>query len=133
MKVRVVLDTNVLISGLLGGAAAEIIAHWRNDAFDVIVSQEIVEEYERVLSRPKFNLPEWVVQELLDYVRRRAQWSEQQLDLGSVVRDPADAKFLEAAVAGHADLIVSGDYDLLDLGRFESIAIISLREFLDRL
>jgi putative PIN family toxin of toxin-antitoxin system len=130
MNPRVVLDTNVLISGLLGGTATEVIRRWRGGAFDLIVSEEIVSEYEQVLKRPKFKLPEWVVQELLDYIRSEAQWVEPHSIIESVVRDPFDAKFLEAAIAGHADWIVSGDKDLLDLGQFETVAIVSLREFL---
>jgi putative PIN family toxin of toxin-antitoxin system len=130
MNPRVVLDTNVLISGLLGGTATEVIRRWRGGAFDLIVSEEIVSEYEQVLKRPKFKLPEWVVQELLDYIHSKSQWVEPHAIIESVVRDPFDAKFLEAAIAGHADWIVSGDKDLLELGQFETVAIISLREFL---
>ena len=130
MNPRVVLDTNVVISGLLGGTATEVIRRWRGGAFDLIVSEEIVSEYEQVLKRPKFKLPEWIVQELLDYIRSKAQWVEPHSIAESVVRDPFDTKFLEAAIAGHADWIVSGDKDLLDLGQFEAVAIISLREFM---
>jgi putative PIN family toxin of toxin-antitoxin system len=74
MRPRVVLDTNVLVSGLLGGTATEVIRQWRTGAFDLILSAEILAEYEEVLSRPKFKLPQWIVQELLDYVREEAHW-----------------------------------------------------------
>lgn len=130
MNPRVVLDTNVLVSGLLGGTAMEVIRHWRSGAFDLIVSEEIYSEYEQVLKRPRFKLPEWIIRELLDYIQNKALWVEPHTSVGSVIRDPCDVKFLEAATAGHADWIVSGDKDLLDLGQFKSIPIISLREFL---
>lgn len=74
MKPRVVLDTNVLVSGLLGGTATEVIRRWRAGAFDLILSEEILTEYEAVLKRPKFKLPPWVVRELLDYIRAQATW-----------------------------------------------------------
>jgi predicted nucleic acid-binding protein len=54
----------------------DVIRRWRAGAFDLIVSQEIVTEYEQVLKRAKFGLPLRVIQELLDYIRGKAQWVE---------------------------------------------------------
>jgi putative PIN family toxin of toxin-antitoxin system len=90
-------------------------------------------EYVDVLSRPKFNLPAWVVAELLGYIRARAEWVEPRGEIEPVARDPSDDKFLEAAVTGQADWLVSGDYDLLDMEEYEGIAIIPPHEFLDLL
>ncbi len=130
MKPRVVLDTNILVSALLGGAATEVIRRWRADAFDIVVSEEILAEYEAVLRRPRFGLPSWVVQELLGYVRGHSAWAEPSTELSVKLRDPADMKFLEAALTGQADLIVTEDKDLLGLGEFQSIRIIPPWEFL---
>lgn len=78
MKRRVVLDTNVVVSGLLGGTATEVIRRWRAGSFDLILSEEIMTEYEDVLNRPKFNLPVWVVEELLDtFVQERSGLSHE--------------------------------------------------------
>jgi putative PIN family toxin of toxin-antitoxin system len=131
MKRRVVLDTNVLVSGLLGGTAAEVIRRWRAGSFDLILSEEIMTEYADVLNRPRFNLPTWVVEELLGYIRARAAWVEPRGEIEIVARDPSDAKFLDAAVIGQADWLVSGDYDLLDMEEYEGISIIPPHEFLD--
>lgn len=133
MKRRVVLDTNVVVSGLLGGTATEVIRRWRAGSFDLILSEEIMTEYEDVLNRPKFNLPVWVIEELLGYIRARAEWIEPRGGIETVARDPSDDKFLEAAVTGQADWLVSGDYDLLDMEEYEGIAIIPPHEFLDLL
>jgi putative PIN family toxin of toxin-antitoxin system len=57
VKPRIVMDTNVLVSGLLGGTATEVIRQWREGAFTLIVSAEIVTEYEAVLSRSKLSCP----------------------------------------------------------------------------
>ena len=133
MNPRVVLDTNVLVSGLLGGTATDVIRRWRAGAFDLVISQEIAAEYEEVLKRPKFGLSDWVIQELLDYVRSKAQWVESRGDIEVGARDLSDNRFLEAAIQGKADWIVSGDNDLLDLGEFEGIGIASPREFLSLL
>ena len=130
MKPRVVLDTNILVSGLLGGTATEVIKRWRAGAFTLIVSAKIMAEYEAVLSRPRFKLPGWVVQELLGYMREHAEWVTPDREIREVTRDPSDNKFLEAAVSGQANWLVSGDNDLLDLGEFEGILVIPSWEFL---
>lgn len=130
MKPRVVLDTNVLVSGLLGGTATEVIRRWREGVFDLILSDEIMAEYEAVLNRPKFKLPPWVIQELLEHIDERAVWVTLDTKSPQESRDPSDDKFLAAAVSGRATWLVSGDKDLLDLGAFESIPIIPPAEFI---
>jgi putative PIN family toxin of toxin-antitoxin system len=96
----------------------------------LIVSEEILDEYERVLNRPKFKLPTWVIQDLLGLIRASALWVAPQRGVESSLRDRSDIKFLEAALGARADLIVSGDKELLDLGIFEGVDIIPPREFL---
>jgi putative PIN family toxin of toxin-antitoxin system len=130
MKPRAVLDANTLVSGLLGGTATKVIKQWRDGAFILIVSEEIMAEYEEVLTRPKFKLPEWVVQELLGYIREHAEWVTPNRQIQAVDRAPSDNKFLEAAVSGYVNWLVSGDKDLLDLGEFEGIPVIPSCEFL---
>jgi len=124
MKPRVAVDTNVLVSGLLGGAATEVIPRWRTGAFDLILSADILAEVEAVLNRPVFKLPPWVVQELLDYIRAQATWAAPGSELGVELRDPADTKFLQAALSGQSDLIVTEDKDLLDIGKFQGVRIV---------
>jgi putative PIN family toxin of toxin-antitoxin system len=117
----------------LGGTATEVIRRWRAGVFGLIVSEEITTEYEAVLSRPKFNLPTWVVQELLGHIREKAEWVAPGSEIGAVARDPSDNKFLEAAITGKADWLVSGDNDLLDMEQLMGIPIIPPWEFLDLL
>ena len=69
---RIVLDANVLVSGLLGGSATHMIRQWRQGDFTLVVSPQIFEEYESVLKRPKFGLPKWLV-ELLTFIREQAE------------------------------------------------------------
>jgi len=83
-----------------------------------------------VLNRPKFKLPAWVVQELLDYIRAQARWAAPGSELGVEPRDRADTKFLQAALSGQADLIVTEDKDLLDIGEFQGVRIVPPWEFL---
>lgn len=130
---RVVLDTNVLVSALLfTGISSELVSLWRGNAITVLLSRDILEEYLRVFGYPKFQLSEaeikgLIEEELLPYVevvnpRRR---------LRVVERDPSDDKFLECAVAGKARVIISGDKDLLSIGRYRQVRIQTPAQFLD--
>jgi putative PIN family toxin of toxin-antitoxin system len=130
---RVVLDTNVLVSALLGGTASAVLDHWRADAFELVVTTEIVREYLEVLRRPKFQLPQDAVETIGVYLLRKAVFVTPLEQLEVITANSKDNRFLEAAVAGGAELIVSGDKHLLDLGGFRNVRIITLREFLDGL
>ena len=125
---KVVLDTSVLVSGLLGGSSVPVLESWRREEFILVVSPEIYREYESVLKRPKFGLPPSLVDELLSFVRQRSHWVEPDVEL-EIVRDPSDDKFVEAALSGGANTIVSSDRDLLDLKEAEGIPIMSPWEF----
>ena len=129
---RVVLDTNVLISALLfTGISSAMVPLWQKNAITILLSRGILEEYLRVLGYPKFQLSEaeikgLIEEELLPYVevvnpRRR---------LRVVERDPSDNKFLECAVAGKARVIISGDKDLLSIASYRQIRIQPPAQFL---
>jgi putative PIN family toxin of toxin-antitoxin system len=133
MKPRVVLDTNVLVSGLLGGTTTDVIRRWRAGDLLMILSPEIMAEYEGVLNRPKFRLPKWVVQDMLAYIRASAEWVTPVAEEPSVARDASDDKFLFAAASGRADYLVSADPDLLDLKELRNIPIVPPWEFLSLL
>lgn len=133
--IRVVLDTNTLISALLfSGTASRLVPLWQSRRITVLVSKEILQEYLRVLAYPKFQLGDQeiralVEEELLPFaetirVRRR---------LAVVRRDPEDDKFLECAVAGRAEYLVTGDRDLRELGSYRGITILTVGEFLERM
>jgi uncharacterized protein len=130
---RIVFDTNVIVSALL---IKDSVAR---QAFDralelgkLIISQATVEEVNGVLRRPGFEkyLSEEERLEFITALVREAVLVEviEKLD---VCRDPQDNKFLEAAIAGRAHCIVSGDKDLLVLHPFREISIVSPRAFLD--
>ena len=131
---RVVLDTNTVISSLLfSGTASHLVPLWQSRKITVLVSKEIVEEYLRVLAYPKFHLGDQEIRRLLEgdllpfvktiRVRRR---------LAVVKRDPEDNKFIECAVAGRAQYLVTGDRDLRELGSYGGVLILTVAEFLER-
>ena len=131
---RVVLDTNTVISSLLfSGTASRLVPLWQSRKITVLVSKEIVEEYLRVLAYPKFHLGDQEIRRLLEgdllpfvktiRVRRR---------LAVVKRDPEDNKCIECAVAGRAQYLVTGDRDLRELGSYGGVLILTVAEFLER-
>ncbi len=131
---RVVLDTNVVVSALLfTGISSKLVPLWEGGGITALVSRGILEEYLRVLSYPKFKLSEGdikglIQEELLPYVDVVKPWRR----LRAVDRDPSDDKFVECAVAGKARVIISGDKDLLSIGRYRKILIQSPAQFLEK-
>lgn len=133
---RVVLDANVLISAMISGEGnpAEILRRWEGEDFDLFVSPPILEELERVLHYPriqeKYHLPEERVEEFLNLIGTQAILVEPQMRVEVIQRDLEDNRYLECALAGEANYIVSGDDHLLDLGSYEGIEILSPAGFL---
>ncbi len=129
---RVVLDTNVLISALLfTGISSKLVSLWQKGSITPLLSRKVLDEYLRVLSYPKFQLSEEDIKELIrEEILPYAEVVKPKRRLRIVQRDPSDNKFLECAVAGKASLIISGDKDLLSLGRYRHIRIQSPAQFL---
>jgi uncharacterized protein len=130
---RIVLDTNVFVSGILGGSVAAVIDGWKEGRFEIVVNDEIVREYAVVLGRPRFGLAADVVETILGFVLRRAEFVATVDPLRVIEADPDDDKFLAVAAAAGVDFVVSGDHHLLDLGSREGIPVVTPRDFLNRL
>lgn len=130
---RVILDTNIIISMVLGGKTGQINTAWRADKFRLLVSDDIISEYLNVLQRPKFHLAPHVIAAIINRIYRKAEFVKVSETLRVVDADPKDDKFLEAALAGHADCVVSGDNHLLALTDFREIPILTARAFLEQL
>jgi putative PIN family toxin of toxin-antitoxin system len=129
-KYRVVLDTNVIISGLWSGPPRKIIDSWQEGKIQVIISPEILTEYLEVLER--FNLPSETQEDfLLLFIEfARTVFVKPSHTALVIKEDPADNKFLSCALEGKADYIVSGDRHLLQLSHHKTIPIITPREFI---
>jgi putative PIN family toxin of toxin-antitoxin system len=130
---KVVLDTNVLISGaFFAGPPLHILQSCVEGKFQLVLSPEILVEYRRVgeeFSRRRSN-PEF--EKLLRLLVAQALIVE-PIDLDqSVCRDPDDDKFIACALAVSADVIVSGDKDLLSLSGKLTIPVMRPKEFVDR-
>jgi putative PIN family toxin of toxin-antitoxin system len=137
---RVVIDTNVLVSALLSkkGIPARILDAWRERKFLVITSEEAILEVERVLkelgSTRKYIISDEDIASILNLLRKDAILVPGQIDTkGAIPRDTDDEKFLSLALEGEANFIISGDKHLLDLTSYQEIAIQNARQFLDSL
>ena len=133
--IRAVLDTNVLVSALLfSGLPARLVSAWQASRFHPVLSSPILEEYLRTLAYPKFRLtPETIRALAEETILPFFETVHLKVTPFKMLRDPDDAKFIECALAASVPWIVSGDSDLLDLGRVESVRIITVREFLDHI
>jgi putative PIN family toxin of toxin-antitoxin system len=130
---RIVLDTNIFISAVLGGRLGVIVDEWKAGKFTLIITDAIAREYLDVINRPKFRIPENEIITTTDYLLQTAEFVTTQEEISVIIADPTDNKFLEAAVAGKANLIVSGDRHLLELKSFREVPIITAREFITQL
>jgi putative PIN family toxin of toxin-antitoxin system len=131
---RVVIDTNVLISGLFSTTSTPALAVEKaiRNAQLVATAETLRELIERLL-QPKFD--RYVSRERRDALLQRvASLVEiiEALQLVRASRDPKDDKFLEAAVNGRANVLVTGDRDLLDLNPFRGIVILTPADYLAR-
>lgn len=136
---RVVLDTNIFLSGLISGAGApaRILDRWRAGDFTVVFTKELAAEYREVLLRPAFAAL-GSEQERLELLSAFLELENSHLvaaadRLALVARDPEDDRVLECALGGGAEVVVTGDEDLLALGEFRGIPILAPRAFLERL
>ena len=118
---RVVLDINLVLSALVfgGGQAGQLRRAWQAGAFVPLVSTVTVQELVRVLAYPKFSLSRAEQDELLADFLPCAQTVRmpQPLPLVPECRDPLGVPFLQLAMAGQAQRLVSGDKDLLVLAQ----------------
>ena len=129
--IRAVLDTNVVVSALLfEGRSSRLVPLWQQRKFLPIISRAVLEEYLRVLAYPKFELTAEEVKQVVHEFLPYAEVTSPKARVKVVRRDPADNKFLECAVAGKAQYVVSGDQDLLSLRSFRGIPVVTVSEFL---
>ena len=133
---NVVLDTNVIVSASISliGAPAHILAALTRGEYRLLVSEAILAEYEKVLKYRHISLRHGhstrEVSAIINGLRASGTMVQTKQPISAVTEDPDDNKFLECAVAGEADYIVSGDAHLLALRQYEGTQILSSTVFL---
>ena len=124
---KVVLDTNILVSALLfKGSLARLVDLWKKGRLVPVLSKKTFQEFKAVLEYPKFSLTR---EEIKVIIEEEVLPYFEVIEIADTVngscRDADDDKFIACAVSAGADFIVSGDKDLLDMGRYKSVRIMS--------
>ena len=125
---RVCLDSNVLVSAFATRGLAADVMRVVLAEHELLVPQVVLVEVRRVLER-KIRLPAATVDAILSLLESQTVVPKPKNSGAIPVRDPDDAWVLASAIAGQADLLVTGDADLLDVANKTSMAILSPREF----
>jgi len=130
---RVVIDTNIFVSSFLGGNPRRIIDLWKKGRITLCLSKDILDEYFEVLQRIGLTNEE-ELKELLSLLSKGFNiiFTAKTPKIKAVKDDPDDDKFIECAVALKAEVIVSGDKSVKEIGDYMGIRILSPRQFVDQ-
>lgn len=129
---RVVIDTNVFISGVFfGGPPFQILKAWRDGRIQLLLTMEILEEYDRVSETLSEQFPGIDLDPVFDLLAVEGETILAPSLPEPVCEDPEDDKFLACALAGKTRIIISGDKHLLKVSGYRGIAVIRPREFVD--
>lgn len=129
---RIVIDTNVLISGVFfGGFPRKILSSIVSDKITACATAEIINEYEEIVQEMVERKQGHINKAILTPLIKAMEIIESvsQID---ICRDPDDNKFLECARDSHALYIVSGDKDLLVIEKYENIQIVTVKDFCEK-
>lgn len=130
---RIVIDTNVIASAIFfGGKPYQLLRYIMEDKLVAVASKEIVDEYEEIFLRLQEKYPIFSTVIPLKYILNKFEIIRVKSDI-NVCRDPDDNKFISCAMDGNCLYIVSGDLDLLTIGNYGGITILSVNNFLDLL
>jgi putative PIN family toxin of toxin-antitoxin system len=137
MPIRAVPDTNVLVSGLMaaGGPPRQIIDAWLEGQYVLVTSLYLMEELIHVVSYPRIRerlrFEEGEMEAIVSALLSRAEVTPGRLTLPGVTRDPKDDAIVACAVEGKVDYVVSGDQDVLALGQYQGIEVVTPRQFIE--
>jgi putative PIN family toxin of toxin-antitoxin system len=136
--IRAFLDTNVLASGLRGfqiptSAPGEVMRRWRDGAFILLVSEHVLAELERTLANPYFmsRISRNQVDQALATLRRYGQVVDSADTVTGVASHPEDDRVLAAVRSASADVLVTGDKQLLAIGHFGRTEILTPSSFVE--
>lgn len=127
---RVVIDTNILVSAAIAGRKPESIIVWiiAQPDYEWVVSEEILAEYQEVLGRKKLKLTDVQKARWINLIQN----STRVIDVSTKIdfpRDQKDAKFLECALAANADFLITGDRDFTEAQSLGNTLIVSASIF----
>jgi uncharacterized protein len=130
----VVVDTNVFVSGIFfSGPPYRILKAWQDDRIQIAVTEEIIEEYRRVIETLSGKFESSDIDYFWELLLIEAELVPSYSFNEMICEDPDDDKFLACAIAAKSKYIISGDKHLLKIGQFLNTRIVTPRYFLDNL
>ncbi|MGA2976854.1 MAG: putative toxin-antitoxin system toxin component, PIN family [Spirochaetia bacterium] len=127
---RVVLDTNVVLSAILfGGKPKQVIEAALAGSIHLFASESMISELRGVLQRPKFGFSAQHVQGIVSEFAGITEWIEPKEHFEMMAEDPTDNQFIDCAMAIRADYLVTGDCHLLRLGKCGNTQIVNPDSF----
>jgi uncharacterized protein len=130
---KVILDTNVLVSGIFfKGPPYRIFQIWKKGQLDIVISYEILEEYRRIIQDVSIQFPHIDISNLFEMITLKAHFTLSLALHPHICDDADDDKFFSAALASKTSIIISGDKHLLDKSGFSGINVMKPRNFLDQ-
>ena len=132
---KVVLDTNILVSALLfRGELSRIVELWKNGRLIPVISKETFQELKAVLEYPKFHLTKDEIRTLIEEeILPFFEVVEVADEVSGICSDPDDNKFISCALSASAEVIVSGDKHLCELRTYKSVRIIRAADLMKML
>lgn len=130
---KIVLDTNVLISGIFfSGPPSEILKAWQDGHVQLVLSPEIIEKYTRVSTLLADEYPGIEIGAILTLVVAHSETIQTAPLADQACEDPADDKFLACALSSKSKLVISGDKHLLKVSGYRGIAVLTPRAFVQQ-
>jgi len=132
LDLKVVMDTNVFVSGVyFSGPPYQILKAWQSGEFELVVSQELLDEYRRVGEILGEGHPDIDLKPILNFVLEHAKVYQSAVLKEPICEDPDDDKFFACALASGSKVIISGDKHLLKVSGYQGIQVLRPREFVD--
>jgi len=127
---KIVLDTNVFISGIFfGGPPSQILQSWRQSKTKIVLTEQILAEYQRIGEELSAKYPSVNIEPIIELFTIFGEFVETRGISETICEDPDDNKFIECAIASQIKLIVSGDKHLLNISGYKNIEVLKPREF----
>jgi putative PIN family toxin of toxin-antitoxin system len=129
---KTVLDANIFISSFFwGGNPRNVLQRAITKLDELYISKEILDEIEDVMGRKKFHAEKAEIDYYINSIEEIANKIAPKRIIKNGSRDKTDNKYIECGIAGNVDYIISGDIHLLEIRKYDTINIISAREYLE--
>lgn len=127
---KIVLDTNVFISGIFfSGPPSQILKAWKDQKIQIVLSKEILNEYQRVAEELSKKFSSVDIEPIIELLTIYGEIVETEGISVSICEDPDDNMFIECAIASNSKIIVSGDKHLLKISGYQNIGVVKPRDF----